>query len=47
MKEIRVIAFITNNVIDKAGQIPETYLSSETEMPNELITEMRLNGAFK
>ena len=43
-KEIRVIGFITNEVKDVYGPIPDNYLDGETKIPSKLIDEMKSNG---
>jgi hypothetical protein len=43
-KEIRVIGFITNEIKDVCGPVPENYLDGEKDIPFKLIEEMKSNG---
>jgi hypothetical protein len=43
-KEIRVIGFITNEIKDVYGPVPDDYLDSEKNIPSKLIEEMKSNG---
>lgn len=42
--EVRVIAFITNEIKDYCNPVPDTYLSDEPNVPQELIEVMKKNG---
>ena len=43
-KGIRVIGFITSEIEEKYLPVPDNYLSSEKDMPTELIEDLKLNG---
>jgi hypothetical protein len=44
LKQVKVIGFVTNDVKDVKGKVPDDYLSHDENMPIELIDELKLNG---
>jgi hypothetical protein len=44
IKEIRVIAFLTNDVKDYQGPVPDNYLSKDENIPKQLVDELKKNG---
>jgi hypothetical protein len=43
-KEVKVIGFVTNRKMGKCNPVPNDYLSSEKNVPDKLIDEMKTNG---
>ena len=43
-KEIRVIGFLTNDIKDYQGPVPDNYLSEDENIPKELVDEVKKNG---